>query len=174
MLEMELPCVPLPIPKHAQPANSANKIPSHFCFKPLSRAYMGPPIRPPSFPFTLYLIARIASPYLEAIPKQPVSHTQNTAPGPPDAIAVATPTMLPVPMVAANAVASAPKPDTSPLASLSGVTESLMPLNTYLWITLVRSVRNTCVPNNSTSMTGPHTTPWILEITSIILIPSLV
>ena len=132
MFVMELPCVPLPIPKQAKPANSANRMPSHFCFRPLSRAYIGPPIIPPSLPLTLYLIAKTASPYLEAIPKQPVSHTQNTAPGPPDAIAVATPTILPVPMVAASAVASAPKPDTSPSASLSGVTESLMPLNTYL------------------------------------------
>jgi hypothetical protein len=45
---------------------------------------------------------------LVAIPKMPVSHIQRTAPGPPAATAVATPTMLPVPIVAASAVVSAP------------------------------------------------------------------
>ena len=43
------------------------------------------------------------------MPKTPVSHIQSTAPGPPAATAVATPTMFPVPMVAASAVISAPK-----------------------------------------------------------------
>ncbi len=39
-----------------------------------------------------------------AMPSQAVSHIQNTAPGPPRVIAVATPVMLPVPMVAASAI----------------------------------------------------------------------
>ena len=38
------------------------------------------------------------------MPTSAVIHIQNTAPGPPSAMAVATPAMLPVPMVAASAV----------------------------------------------------------------------
>ncbi|SLH85032.1 Uncharacterised protein [Mycobacteroides abscessus subsp. abscessus] len=50
---------------------------------------------------------RNASEYLVAMPTRPVHHIQNTAPGPPSAIAVATPAMLPTPTVAASAVDSA-------------------------------------------------------------------
>ena len=51
------------------------------------------------------------------MPKKAASHIHSSAPGPPAAIAVATPTMLPVPMVADSAVHSAPKLDTSPSPS---------------------------------------------------------
>lgn len=51
------------------------------------------------------------------MPNTPVSHIHSTAPGPPSETAVATPTMLPVPMVAASAVVSAPKWLTSPSPS---------------------------------------------------------
>ena len=44
---------------------------------------------------------------LVIIPSKAEIHIQNTAPAPPEEIAVATPTMLPVPTVAARAVASA-------------------------------------------------------------------
>ena len=45
------------------------------------------------------------------MPSSADTHIQKTAPGPPAATAVATPTMLPVPSVAANAAVSAPKGD---------------------------------------------------------------
>jgi hypothetical protein len=48
--------------------------------------------------------AQTASAYLVAMPKSAVIHIQNRAPGPPRAIAVATPAMLPVPMVAESEV----------------------------------------------------------------------
>ena len=54
-----------------------------------------------------------------AVPTIAAIHIQNKAPGPPDTIAVATPTILPVPMVAESAVQSAAKLDTSPLPSFS-------------------------------------------------------
>ena len=44
----------------------------------------------------------------------PVIHIQNSAPGPPMPMAVATPTMLPVPTVAARAVVKAWNWETSP------------------------------------------------------------
>ena len=58
-----------------------------------------------------------ASEYLAAIPKIAEIHIQNSAPGPPRWIAVATPAMLPTPTVAASAVDSAWKCDTSPCSS---------------------------------------------------------
>ena len=41
------------------------------------------------------------------MPSRAETHIQNTAPGPPNQMAVATPAMLPVPMVEARAVARA-------------------------------------------------------------------
>ena len=81
---------------------------SHFQPNPFSRAYIGPPSIFPRVVLTRYFTARSPSAYLVEIPKTPVSQHQRTAPGPPNAMAVATPMMLPVPMVAAKAVASAP------------------------------------------------------------------
>ena len=84
-----------------------NNTASHFDFNPYSNAYIGPPDISPRSLVTRYLIARSPSEYLVAIPKTPVNQHQKTAPGPPNAIAVATPMILPVPIVAARAVASA-------------------------------------------------------------------
>ena len=74
-----------------------------------------------------YFTASTASAYLVAMPKTPVSHIQSTAPGPPAATAVATPTMLPVPIVAASAVVSAPNWLMSPSPSRSRLNDSRMP-----------------------------------------------
>ena len=48
------------------------------------------------------------------MPTSAVIHIQNTAPGPPSAMAVATPAMLPTPIVAARQVMSAENGLTSP------------------------------------------------------------
>ena len=55
----------------------------------------------------LNFCARIASAYIVAIPKKALIHIQNIAPGPPEAMAVAAPAMLPVPTCAAMAVVKA-------------------------------------------------------------------
>ena len=65
------------------------------------------------------------------MPNTPVSQHQSTAPGPPSDTAVATPMMLPVPIVAASAVASDPNCDTSPVASGSRVTESFIAVKIF-------------------------------------------
>ncbi len=57
-----------------------------------------------------YFNARTISPYLVIMPKKALTHIQKTAPGPPTVMAVATPTMLPVPTVLARAVETAWKP----------------------------------------------------------------
>ncbi len=112
------------MPKALTAVSTAKTTPSQRAPTPRSRTYIGPPAIDPPAPRTRYFTASSASPYLVAIPKTPVSHIQSTAPGPPDATAVATPTMLPVPIVAASAVVSAPNCDTSPAAPRSGATES--------------------------------------------------
>ena len=67
------------------------------------------------------------SEYLVAIPKKAATNIQNKAPGPPMCTAVATPTILPVPMVLAKAVHKAAKPVISPCLDSS---DSLDFLNT--------------------------------------------
>ena len=121
---MALACTVLPMPSEAITVNSAKRMARRFQPKPFSRAYIGPPAILPSGVRTRYFTASRLSPYFVAIPNTPVSQHHSTDPGPPSATAVATPTMLPVPMVAASAVASAPNCDTSPEDPLSGVIES--------------------------------------------------
>lgn len=71
------------------------------------------------------------SAYLVEMPNTPVSQHQNTVPGPPNAIAVATPMMFPVPIVAASAVANAPNWDTPPAVLLSLLTDKRMAVNIF-------------------------------------------
>ena len=125
----------------------AKRMASHFQPSPFSRAYIGPPSILPRRVLTRYFTASKPSAYLVEIPNTPVSQHQSTAPGPPKAIAVATPMMLPVPMVAARAVARAPNWDTSPVASLSFFTDNLIALNILRCGKRRRMVRKMWVPN---------------------------
>ncbi len=75
------------------------------------------------------------------MPNRPAIHIQKMAPGPPARSAVATPTMEPVPMVAASAVASAPKLEMSPLPSGSRRTDLRMAAGSLRWMKPVRKVR---------------------------------
>ena len=79
----------------------------------------------------------VASPKIVAIPRNAAHHIQKIAPGPPMAIAVAAPAMLPVPTWAAIAVASAWNDDIPSLSALSFFPKSppniiLRPVNTPL------------------------------------------
>ena len=80
---------------------------------------MGPPEIWPIELTLLYRTAKKLSAYFVAIPTKPVTHIQKIAPGPPRAIAVPTPAILPVPTVAAKEVIKAPKCEISPVPSLS-------------------------------------------------------
>ena len=141
MVDMALACTVLPMPNEAKAVNREKSMAIFFQPRPRSRAYIGPPSMLPEAVFTRYLMAKRPSEYLVAMPNTPVSQHQNTAPGPPMAMAVATPTMLPVPMVAARAVARAPNCDTSPVDFLSGVTDSLMAFNSLRWGNFRRNER---------------------------------
>ena len=124
--------------------------------------YIGPPDISPFSLVSRYLIASMHSLNLEVRPKHAELHIHTRAPGPPANIAVATPMMLPVPIVAASAVISAENGDTSPvprfvvLASLLRTLWSAYPRFLH-GRNLRRMVRKIPVPTRSTSMTGPHT-----------------
>ena len=153
---IELACTVEPIPNDARTVKMAKSTPSHFMFRPRSRAYIGPPYVWPSLAFTRYFTASKPSAYFVAMPKIPVSQHHSTAPGPPSVTAVATPTILPVPIVAASAVANAPNWLTSPFASGSFFTDNRMAVSNLRWGMRSRKVRNTCVPNNSTIIGNPQ------------------
>ena len=129
MVEMALACTVHPMPNAAIAVNKAKRNPILRQPKPRSNVYIGPPCMRPLSDFTLYFIASKASEYFVEMPKTPVNQHQNTAPGPPNATAVATPMMFPVPIVAARAVASAPNCDTSPFCDLSRCTDRRMAVN---------------------------------------------
>ena len=142
--------------------------PAFLFLKPRSRAYMAPPSILPEWSFTRYFTPMNTSEYFVAMPRMPVIHIQKMAPGPPNRRPVPTPTMLPVPMVAASAVVSAPNCVMSPSAldGSSFVTDSLMPVPIFLWMNPVRIVMKMCVPSSSRIMIGPHTNPSTASITS--------
>ena len=128
MVEMALLWMVQPMPKVARNAKRANSTASHLQPMPRSMAYMGPPSIVPSFVVMRYLIESRPSAYLVAMPNTPVTQHQKTAPGPPIVTAVATPMMLPVPMVAARPVARAANCETSPFEFASRWNDSLMAL----------------------------------------------
>ena len=98
------------------------------------------------------------------MPKTPVSQHQKTAPGPPRDTAVATPTMLPVPMVAARAVARAPNWLTSPCVWWSLVTESRMALPTFSCGKRSLIVMKMWVPSRRMIIGHPQTAEDIFSI----------
>ena len=132
--------------------------------RPRSRAYIGPPSIVPSLVFTRYFTASRPSEYFVAMPSTPVIQHHSTAPGPPKATAVATPTMLPVPMVAASDVAKAPNWLTSPSAPSSRVKERRMPFRIWRCGKRNRTVRYRCVPSSSTIIGQPHSCEAASEI----------
>ena len=75
---------------------------------------MGPPSVVPSALTLRYMTPRVASAIFTLMAKKPKIAIQSAAPGPPAAIATATPAMLPRPTVPESSVARAWKLETSP------------------------------------------------------------
>ena len=169
---MEFPCVIFPIPKEAITAKRAKShprtAPNFLFFSPFFIVYIGPPDISPLAFTSLYLIASIHSLNFDVIPNAADNHIHTNAPGPPDTMAVATPTMFPVPIVAASAVVSAENGETSPVPRLF-VRASLLNVffnaqGRFLQVRkLHRTVRSTPVPTKRTSITGPHTKESICD-----------
>ncbi len=147
------------MPKEARAVKTAKSIAIHFHPSPRSKACMGPPSILPLLVLMRYFTAKSPSAYFVEIPKTPVSQHHSTAPGPPMATAVATPMMLPVPIVAANAVAKAPNCDTSPVASGSFFTDSLMAVKILRCGKRRRMVRKMWVPNSRIIIGHPQRKP---------------
>ena len=171
--DIALACTVLPIPKEANAAKIAKRMASHFQPNPFSNAYIGPPSMRPRLVFTRYFTASNPSAYFVDIPNTPVSQHHSTAPGPPSAMAVATPMILPVPIVAASAVARAPNCDTSPVAFLSFLMESLIAFNIFRCGKRNRTVRNIWVPNRRIIIGHPQRNELKAEKKSLIASISL-
>ena len=159
---MELDWVILPMPRDAPTANRANTAPSlPPCFRPkaASSAYMGPPTHWPCRSRRRYRTARKLSAKMVAMPNRADSSIHTNAPGPPAARAVATPTMFPVPMLAARAVIRAEKGDTPsrPVRRASRPrAERRAKPSRRQGSSRIRTVRNTPVPSSSARVPGPH------------------
>ena len=164
--EIELACVMFPIPKEAITANSAKAtakiLPRTGIGNAFFITYMGPPAISPSWLTSRYLTAKRLSAYFVDRPNNALSHIHTSAPGPPKTIAVATPTMFPVPIVAARAVIRdwngviSPSCCSSVLSGLRNTDFSAYP-RFLQGRNFSRMVKNTPVPTRSTNMIGPQT-----------------
>src|SRR3954469_23286192 len=100
----------------------------------------------------------------------PYTHIQNSAPGPPDTIAVATPAMLPVPIDAASAVMNAWNGVSAPASLLLLRTSATRQAsaNRLTCTNRVRTVRITPAPRRTTTTHGMNrasASDWIREAT---------
>ena len=157
---IEFACVVVPIP--SIPAAAPKKAKSfasqsHFSPIPISIYRIGPPDISPFLSTVRYLMERSPSAYFVAIPRKAAAHIQKSAPGPPAAIAVATPTMFPVPMVAASAVQSDLNEVTSPSPSFVAVKMRASAIGSFvIWSTFKRTVSKSPVPMSRTSIGSPQ------------------
>ena len=119
---MEFDCAIFPMPKEESTANSANSIPRMlpaFLFgNALCSVYIGPPVTVPASFFARYFTASMLSANFVESPIRAERIIHMRAPGPPMTIAVATPTIFPVPMVAASSVVRDASAEISPSCPL--------------------------------------------------------
>ena len=136
---------------------------------------MGPPEALPFSSIIRYLTASTPSAYLVAIPKKAASHIQKSAPGPPAFTAVATPTILPVPTVAARAVHKAWKLLMSPLPVFLAAKMSFSAMGSLNTCNkFKRMVRRIPVPIKRIIKGGPHTKPFTVVKNSNITTPHII
>ena len=93
------------------------------------------------------------------MPKNPITHIQKSAPGPPPAMARATPPMLPSPTVAERAAERAWKwvmaPGSSGRSYLPRVTATPW-VSALNWTNLVQTVKRIPAPMRTKNVHGPH------------------
>ena len=166
----------MPIPKDAITAKKANNqleiLPIFLFLNAFLIVYIGPPDISPLELSPRYFVASIHSLNFVVSPNNAEIHIHNKAPGPPDIIAVATPTILPVPIVEASAVVSDEKGETSPFLE-DFVLDSLLKV---IFIAYPRFfhvknrvfiVRKKPVPIKKTSIGGPHIKLSTVVISSV-------
>src|SRR5690554_7238967 len=134
---------------------------------------MGPPTKWLWSFFSRKCTANTTSQYLVAMPTKAVHHIQNSAPGPPSTIAVATPAILPVPTVAAKVVISAAKGLIWPVLASPCARPfhiSTKPRLIFkIGMNFSDSIRNKPLPRIATSMGVPHTRLLMLVIAVVIV-----
>ena len=115
---MALACTMAPVPMHAIMQKMQKSVPIQVqrLPRPFLMKYMAPPTQLPAGVFSRNCTESMTSANFVTMPTMAVTHIQNRAPGPPTEMAVATPTMLPVPMVPASAVIRAFQGEISPSA----------------------------------------------------------
>ena len=162
---MELDWVTSPMPKEASTANRAKELPRArpraLGRMPRAMTNMGPPAVSPG---RRNLTARAHSANLAARPNRAAISIHTRAPGPPAVMAVATPTILPVPMVAARAVMRVERGETRPRPAErdSRRVRSFRAGNRFRQgRNPMRRVKNTPVPSRAGSVTAR--TAWAME-----------
>ena len=90
-------------------------------------------------------------------PKNATTHIQNTAPGPPNAMAVATPTILPVPTRPESAMQNASNDDIPSLPRFPPKSERSISPKRLTCTSLVRTEKYSPAPISSTTNPGFHT-----------------
>lgn len=159
-----------PIPKAAKKARKAYKYPKHFPslfhFSPFTMVYIGPPQYSPASLRTLYFTASMLSANFVDIPIKEDTTIQKSAPGPPRTIADATPTIFPVPIVAASSVIKEENgvipsdfsfEELSPSTLYAQQAHRMAKANLRRGRKRIRNIRNIPVPNISASIHGPQT-----------------
>ena len=158
---IEFACVMLPIPKDAHTAKIANNVAMSLPNEPpmpFFIAYIGPPAISPTEFVSRYLTAKIDSAYFVDRPNAALIHIQTIAPGPPSTIAVDTPTILPVPTVALNAVISDWNGERSPCLSALCCIIILIAYKRFIHgKNFKRIVKKMPVPTKNASIIGPQT-----------------
>ena len=151
------------MPKEAITAKKANRLPRIFPIcrfgNPYCNVYIGPPMNFPFLPLILYFTDNILSANFVESPAKAASTIQRSAPGPPSIMAVATPTIFPVPIVAASSVVSEDSGEIPPsFASLSPpITHRRAYPRFRSGRNCIRTSKYSPVPIINTSMPGPQT-----------------
>ena len=164
-----LACVMLPIPNEARAQKQAKTAPSHCIRKPFDSTYIAPPRITPLSSFWRYSSATAISEKLVAMPTTPLRNIQRTAPGPPLAMAIETPAMLPTPTVEDRDVASAwngetvPSPPTLPWRPKTCRAAKTNRRNCTPRVAKVRKIPE---PISTAIIGGPHTIELTLLLSS--------
>ena len=141
---------------------TAKTIPSQRWRSPSSKILNGPPRYPLEWR-NLYICDSVDSTKAVDAPKNATTHIQNTAPGPPNAMAVATPTMFPVPTLPERAMQNASN-DEIPSAPrfLLKRERTISPMR-LTCTNRVQTEKNSPAPSSSTTSPGFQTILLIYE-----------
>ena len=149
----------------------ANATPSLCLPSPSSKRLNGPPRNSPLWR-NLYICDSVDSTKAVDAPRNATIHIQNTAPGPSNAMAVATPTMFPVPTLPDRAIQKASNDDMPSAPRLLLNRERTISPRRRTCTIRVQMEKNSPAPSSSTTSAGFQTILLILETISFIFFPN--